>query len=213
MMNRSTNLSERKIIVKADVQGSLTSVIDSLKALDTEEVAVRVIGSGVGNVNENDVLMAHSSDAIIYGFQVGLPSGVKQLAARDKVNVRLYRVIYELIDDVKAELSSLLAPEVVETEKGRLVVKAVFKTTKTEVICGGEVISGKLSMPATVRVSRKGDEIAEAQLTLLKRGPQEASEVIEGELCGISLKTSGKLIIEEGDELQFFTREVKERTL
>ncbi len=68
-------------------------------------------------------------------------------------------------------------------------------------------------MPATVRVSRKGDEIAEAQLTLLKRGPQEASEVIEGELCGISLKTSGKLIIEEGDELQFFTREVKERTL
>ena len=213
MMNRSTNLSERNIIVKADVQGSLTSVIDSLKALDTEEVAVRVIGSGVGNVNENDVLMAHSSDAIIYGFQVGLPSGVKQLAARDKVNVRLYRVIYELIDDVKAELSSLLAPEVVETVKGRLVVKAVFKTTKTEVICGGEVISGKLSMPATVRVSRKGDEIAEAQLTLLKRGPQEASEVIEGELCGISLKTSGKLIIEEGDELQFFTREVKERTL
>lgn len=213
MMNRSSNLTERNIIVKADVQGSLTSVIDSLKAMDTDEVAVRVIGSGVGNISENDALLAASSGAIIYGFQVDLPSGVKQLAARDKVSVRLYRVIYELIDDVKSELSALLAPEVIETEKGKLKVKAVFKTSKTEVICGGEVTKGKLSMPANVRVMRGGEELAEAELTLLKRGPQEASEVVEGELCGVSLKTMTKLVIEEGDELQFFTREVKERTL
>src|SRR5690606_7317118 len=103
--------------------------------LDNEEVAVRVVGSGVGAVTENDIRLAGAGNAIIYGFHVELPSGVKQLASRDKVQVRLYKVIYELIDDVRTELSGLLAPEIVETELGTLTVKGIFKTTKTEVIC------------------------------------------------------------------------------
>ncbi len=213
MMNRSSELQEPNIVVKADVQGSLTSVIDSLKAMDTDEVAVRVVGTGVGPVNENDLYLAHSSKAIIYGFNVDIPTSSKQQASRDKVSVRLFRVIYELIDDVKNELSKLLSPEIVETELGRLVVKGIFKTTKTEIICGGEVTKGKLSMPARARILRGDELLAEAEVTNLKRGPANTKEVFEGEMCGVSLATTKKVELQEGDHLEFFTREAVTRTL
>lgn len=213
MINRSHDLTELNIIIKADVQGSLTSVIDSLKALDTEEVAIRVVGSGVGSINENDLHMARTSSAIVYGFNVEVPSSVKQIAGRDKIHVRLYKVIYELIDDVKQELSKLLAPEVVETELGRLVVRGIFKTTKTEVICGGEVTKGKLSLPALARVMRGSEQIAEVKITNLKRGPQDAKEIIEGEMCGLSFESTSRVDLAIGDHIEFFNRSLVERTL
>ncbi len=213
MINRNMQLQELPVIVKADVQGSLTSVIDSLKTLDNEEVAIRVIGTGVGDVNANDLHMAHSGKAIIYGFNVSMPQNVKQLASRDKVPVRLYKVIYELIDDAKQELSTMLSPEVVETDLGRLIVKGVFKTTKTEVICGGEVTKGKLSVPSLARVTRGDQELGIFEVEGLKRGPQETKEVVEGEMCGVQLKTESKLELQEGDRLDLFSREVVARTL
>jgi translation initiation factor IF-2 len=179
MINRNNQVNELNIIIKADVQGSLTSVIDSLKGLDTEEVAIRIVGSGVGAITDNDVHMGHTSDAIVYGFNVDIPSGIKHIASRDKVDVRMYKVIYELIDDAREELSKLLAPEVKETDLGRLVVKAVFKTTKNDVICGGEVTKGKLTYPALARVTRNKEVIAaEVEITGLKRGPVEAKECV-----------------------------------
>ncbi len=213
IINRSNELTELPIIVKADVQGSLTSVIDSLKTLDTDEVAVRVVGAGIGPVGENDIHTAHTAGAIIYGFHVPFPSSMKHLASRDKVQVRLYTVIYELIDDAKEELTKLLAPEIVETEVGRLVVKGVFKTSKTEVICGGEVTKGKLVVPALARVTRDGETIAEVEITNLKRGPQDAKEILEGEMCGMSLKTTSKVAVEEGDHIEEFSRETVTRSL
>ncbi len=213
IINRSNEVNELNIIVKADVQGSLTSVIDSLKAMDTEEVAIRIVGSGVGPIGENDVHMAHSSDAIIYGFNVSVANNIKQLASRDKVPVRLYRVIYELIDDAKEELTKLLPPEVVETEVGRLVVKGVFKTTKSDVICGGEVTKGKLVVPALARVTRDGELLADVEVTKLQRGPQDAKEVFEGEMCGMTIATTSKLDLQEGDHIELFTREIITRTL
>ncbi len=213
MMNRSREVNELNVIIKADVQGSLTSVIDSLKSLDTEEVAIRVVGSGVGPINENDLHLAHSSEAVIYGFHVAMPTSIKQMASRDKIPVRLYRVIYELIDDAKAELEKLLAPEVVETEVGRLVVKGIFKTTKTEVICGGEITKGKLIAPARARVVRDKEVIAEVQITNLKRGPQDAKEIFEGEMCGLNLATESRLDVQEGDHIEAYTQEVIARTL
>ncbi len=213
MINRSNDLTELNIIIKADVQGSLTSVIDSLKVLDTDEVAVRVVGSGVGSINENDIHLATTSRAIIYGFHVAMSSGVKQLAARDKTTIRLYKVIYELIDDVKVELERLLSPEVLEKEQGRLVVRGVFKITKTEVICGGEVTKGKLASPSLARVVRGKEIIAEAQLTNLKRGPQDTKEVFEGEMCGLSLATTSRVDVQEDDRIEVFTRESVARTL
>jgi len=213
LINRDNKLTEFNIIVKADVQGSLTSVIDSLKAMDTDEVSVRVVGSGVGPVSENDVHLAHTSGAIIYGFHVDLPTSSRQQAARDKVNIRLYKVIYELIDDVKNELEALLSPEIVETELGRLVVKGIFKTTKTEIICGGEVTKGKLTAPALVRVFRDKEEIGEAELNGLKRGPADAKEIVEGEMCGMDLTTTKRIELLEGDRIEVFTREAVKRQL
>jgi translation initiation factor IF-2 len=213
LINRDNKLQELNIIVKADVQGSLTSVIDSLKAMDTDEVSVRIVGSGVGPVSENDLHLAHTSGAVVYGFNVSLPTSGRQQAARDKISVRLYKVIYELIDDVKTELSELLSPEIVETELGRLVVKGIFKTTKTEVICGGEVTKGKLTWPALARVYRDKEELAEVEVTGLKRGPADTKEVFEGEMCGMSLSTAKRLELQEGDRIELFTREAVQRKL
>ena len=214
MINRSNKVTELNIIVKADVQGSLTSVIDSLKSMDTDEVAIRVVASGVGPISENDVQLARTTSAVIYGFNVTLPTNVRQLASRDKISIRLYNVIYELIDDAKNGLSDLLSDEVIETETGRLIIRGIFKTTKTEIICGGEVTKGKAVAPALVRVSR-GDEVLAQEVSVsgLKRGPTETKEVLEGEMCGVSLHPNGKLDLQEGDRLEFFTRTTIARTL
>jgi translation initiation factor IF-2 len=201
------------IIIKADVQGSLTSVINSLKALDTNEVATQLVSTGVGAITENDLHLAQTSQAVIYGFNVTMPSNIRQAASRDKVNVRIYNVIYELIDDVKTEMSKLLQPKVVETDLGRLVVRGIFKTTKTEVICGGEVTKGVLRVPAFARVLRDNEQLAEVEVTMLKRGPQETKEVNEGEMCGMSLKTEQRLELQEGDRLELFQRETVTREL
>lgn len=214
IMNRRTAVTELNVILKADVQGSLTSLVDSIKTLDNDEVSVRIVGSGVGPITENDVRMAHDSGAVIYGFQVDISNSVKTIAARNKVTVRLYRVIYELLDDIKVDLTSLLAPEVIETEVGRLVVKGIFKITRTEVICGGEVTKGKLIAPALARVSRDGKVIAEeVKVVALKQGPQEAKEVEAGQMCGMSFESETRVEVQEGDHIDFFTREVKQRTL
>jgi translation initiation factor IF-2 len=213
LINRDHQLSELNIIIKADVQGSLTSVIDSLKTLNTDEVAVRIVSSGLGSISENDVYLAHSSNAIIYGFNVSLPISSKRQASRDKVKLRLFNIIYELIDDVKNELSNLLSPEIIEKTQGKLIVKAIFKTTRSELICGGEVIEGKLIAPALARITRKNELIAETELVSLRRGPNEAKEIIEGELCGLNLKTTKKIEVKENDKIEVFIREILSREL
>jgi len=213
LISRSNELQELNVIIKADVQGSLTSVIDSLKALDTKEVAVRIVGSSVGGINENDLHLAQTSGATIYGFNVQAPSNIRQQASRDKIDLRLYKVIYELIDDVKAQLSNLLSPEIVETELGRLIIRGIFKTTKTDVIAGGEVTKGKLEAPAFAKVFRGDDQLMEVEVTGLKRGPTDTKEVLEGEMCGVSFITPSRLDLQEGDRLEFFTRKAVERTL
>ena len=165
------------------------------------------------NVSENDLHLAHTSNAVIYGFHIDLPTSIRQIASRDKISVRLYKVIYELIDDAKDELSKLLAPEIVDNELGKLVVKGVFKTTKTEVICGGEVAKGKLTSPALARIQRNGTLLTEVEIVNLKRGPQDTKEVFEGEMCGLSVRSSSKFDIQEGDVIEAFTRELVTRTL
>ena len=213
LMNKKQDSVEANVIVRADVQGSLTSVLDSIKLLDTGEVSARVISSGVGNVNENDVRLAASAGAIIYGFNIQLPPAVKRLAQREKVNVRNFKVIYELLDDIKVVMEDLLSPEVVDTELGTLKILGIFRTTRDEVICGGEVLKGKVVPNVLARVLRNKEPIAEVEVVKVQRQQQEAKEVFEGEQCGLELKTHGKLQLEEGDRLEFFTRELKKRTL
>lgn len=214
MMNQQHEAEEFTIIVKADVQGSLTSVIDSLRLIDTGgQITLRIVGSGVGNITENDVHLAADSGTVIYGFNVELPPAVKRQATRDKVEVRMYKVIYELLDDAKRSMEALLSPEVKETELGKLTIKGVFRTMKEEVICGGEVTSGKISPGAQARVLRGKETLAEVEVTKVQRGQVEAKEVFEGDMCGLSLKTDKKLQLEEGDKLELFSRELVKRTL
>lgn len=214
MMTQKHDTQDFNVVVKADVQGSLTSVVDSLRLVDTgNEIKLNVIRSGVGDIKETDINSASASGAIIYGFNVAMPPAVKRLAMRDKVEVRLYRVIYELLDDARVSMEQMLAPEVVETEVGKLTIKGVFRTTKDEVICGGEVTSGKVTADVLVRIIREGEKIAEVEVNHVQRQQVEAKEVFEGEMCGLSLKMTKKLQVEVGDKLEFFTRALVKRTL
>ena len=218
LMTQKHEAEDFNVIVKADVQGSLTSVIDSLKLIETGgEVSLHVVSSGVGNITENDVRLAADGKTVIYGFNVDLPPAVKQLATRERAEVRLYRVIYELLDDAKDSMEKLLAPEVVETEIGTLEVKGVFRTMKDEIIAGGLVKSGKITPGLLVRMKRGKGEAAEilgeAEITGLQREKVAAKEVFEGDMCGLNLKTSKKVLLEIGDTLEFFAREVVERHL
>jgi len=129
------------------------------------------------------------------------------------VQVRSFRVIYELLDDARQSMEALLAPEVVETEIGTLTIKGVFRTLKDQVIAGGEVTSGKAVPNVLARVKRGKEQVAEAEVLSVQRQQQEAKEVFEGEMCGLSLKTDKKLLLEEGDKLEFFSRELVKRTL
>ena len=214
IISRDREVSQFNVLIKADVQGSVTSVIDAIKTLETEEVEVRVVSSGVGVITENDIHLAASTGAVIYGFNVELPAAVKQLSQRDKVPIRMFKVIYELLDDVKKELGNLLSPEIIEQELGTLQVKGVFKITKTEVIAGGEVTKGKLGLPALARVKRGKELIADnLEVVALKKGPQPATEVVKGEMCGISFKSKSRVEVAEDDRIELFTRETRTRTL
>jgi len=214
LMTQKDETPDFNVIVKADVQGSLTSVMDSLRLIETGgQVNLRVISSSVGNITENDIRLAADDKTVIYGFNVELPPAVKRTATRERTEVRVYKVIYELLDDAKDSMEKLLAPEVVETQIGTLKIKGVFRTLKELVIAGGEVTSGKVTKDLHVRALRETEVLGEAELTSLQREKVEAREAFEGDLCGISLKTRRKLPLEIGDTLEFFTRELVTRTL
>ena len=214
LMTQKHEAEDFNVIVKADVQGSLTSVIDSLKLIETGgEVSLHIVSSGVGNITENDIRLAGDGKTVIYGFNVDLPPAVKQLATRERAEVRMYRVIYELLDDAKNSMEKLLAPEVVENITGILEVKGVFRTTKDQIITGGEVVTGKITPGLLVRAKRGDEVLGEAEITNLQREKVEVKEAFEGDMCGMSLKTNKKILLEIGDTLEFFTREVVERHL
>lgn len=214
MMSQQHETQELNVIVKADVQGSLTSVVNSLKIIDTQgEITLHIISSGVGDITESDIRQAIGQKTIVYGFNVGMSSAVKQMAMRNKIEVRIFDVIYRLLDDARASMEEILAPQVIETEVGKLTVKGVFRTLRDEVIAGGEVTGGKITPGLLARVIRNKEQIAEVKVNKVQRAQQEAKEVFEGEMCGLSLKTDKKVLLEEGDKLEFFIRELVKRTL
>ena len=213
LINKNAQVQEVPIIIKADVQGSLTSINDSLRLLENSELKMHVIGSGVGNISESDVQMAATSKALIYAFNVSTAASVRKLAERDKVSIREFQVIYELLDDAKEVLTALLTPEIKETEVGRLIIRGVFRTTKDEVICGGEVTKGKVEPGIKARVFRDKDELGEVEVVKVQRQQADAKEVFEGEMCGLSLKLTKKIVLEVGDKLEFYKREEIQRTL
>jgi len=204
------NVKELNVVVKADVQGSLESLLESLEKLRNDEVAVKVVHAAVGDINESDVNFAKTSGGLLIGFNVSLSSTLKALANRERVQVRLYKVIYELTDDLREALSQMMVPETVETVVGDLEIKGVFKVTKGVVVCGGTVKSGRIEPKLRLRVMHGREVLGEGTLTSLQKDKQEAREAFEGETCGMSVATSAP--IEIGDHLEFFTREERART-
>ncbi len=214
MMNVEDNSKVFNVIIKGDVLGSVTSVVDSLKLIDTKgEVTLNVVATGVGDVTENDIYMAAGENTVVYGFNVNVPTNIAKLAARDGVEVRNFRVIYELLDDAKASMEKLLGEEVVETVVGEMKVMGVFRVTKTELIAGGEMTSGKLVPGVNVRVLRKKEILGEAVVESVQKERIEAKELIEKEIGGLAMKTEKKIQLEVGDKLEFFTREMRQRKL
>ena len=213
-IDQNNSLKKINILIKADVKGSLTSVIDSLKSLETDEVALSIVGSSIGSVNENDLYLAKTTGSIIYGFNINIGNNILHQAQRDHIEIKNYKIIYELIDDVKIRLSSLLNPEIIEKSVGELQIKAIFSTTKNEIICGGVVLSGKINLNSLLRVRRGKDLILESKLNNLKRGQINVKEVLEGELCGLSIDISNqKVEILVDDRVEFYDQDVVERSL
>ena len=205
------NVKELNVVLKADTQGSMESLLESLGQLRNEEVAVKVVSSAVGDISESDVAFAKTANAVLIGFSVNLSSSLKALANRDHVQVRLYKVIYELTDDLRDALSQMLAPEVIETVIGELEIKGVFKSTKSNVVCGGTVTSGRIEPKQKLRVKRGGEVVGEGVLASLQKDKQVAKEAFEGDPCGMNVTTTAT--IEMGDTLEFYSVETKARTL
>ncbi len=214
MMNVADNSKTFNVIVKGDVLGSVTSVVDSLKMIDTKgEVTLNIVSTGVGDINENDVYMAAGGNTVIYGFNVSVPINISKMAARDGVPIRTYRVIYELLDDAKHEMENLLDAEIIEEDKGEMKVLGVFRTEKTSIIAGGEVLKGDVKPEFLVRVVRGKEYLGEAEVTSVQKEKIDVKELTAGETGGLALKTTSKIDLQIGDRLKFFTRESKKRTL
>lgn len=214
MMNVADNSKVLNVIVKGDVLGSVTSVVDSLKMIDTHGlVTLNIVSTGVGDINENDVYMAAGGQTIVYGFNVSVPINISKMAARDGVPIRTYRVIYELLDDAKSEMENLLDAEIIEEDKGEMKVLGVFRTEKTSIIAGGEVLKGDVKPAYLARIVRDKQYIGEAEVTSVQKEKMNVKELISGETGGLALKTTNKIDLQIGDRLKFFTRETKKRTL
>ena len=182
---KAGNVKELPIIVKADVQGSVEAVKQSLVKLSNEEVVVKVIHGGVGTINESDVTLASASNAIIIGFNVRPDATAKSIADREKVDMRLYRVIYQAIEDVEAAMKGMLDPIYEEQVTGHAVVRQTFKASGVGTIAGSYVLDGKITRGSKARITREGEQIFEGPLASLKRFKDDVKEVNAGYECGL----------------------------
>lgn len=203
------NMKELAIIVKADVQGSVEAVKQSLEKLSNDEVRVRVIHGGVGAVNESDVMLANASNAIIVGFNVRPDAGAMAMSQQYEVDIRLYRVIYQAIDEIEAAMKGMLDPEFKEVILGYAEVRQTFKVPNVGVIAGCYVKQGKITRNASVRVVRDGIIIHEGKISSLKRFKDDAKEVTERFECGLGIENFND--IKENDTIECFEMQEIER--
>lgn len=199
---KAGNVKELGIIIKADVQGSVEAVKSSLEKLSNEEVVVKVIHGGVGNINESDVILASASNAIIIGFNVKPDNQARIVAEREKVDLRLYNVIYNAIEDVETALKGMLEPIYEEKVIGHVEIRQIFKASGVGNIAGSFVTDGKITRNASVRITRDGDKIYEGPIATLKRFKDEVKEVKAGYECGLVFEKFND--IKEGDIIEAY---------
>ena len=199
------DMKELKIIVKADVQGSVEAVRQSLEKLSNEEVRVHIIHGAVGAVNESDVMLANASNAIIVGFNVRPDAVAEESAKRDGVDMRLYRIIYDCIEEIESAMKGMLAPKYREVALGRAECRETYKISNVGMVIGGHVTSGKITRSALVRVVRDGIIVADDKIASLRRFKDDVKEVADGYDCGITLERF--VDIKQGDVLEAYEME------
>ncbi len=199
------SVKELNIIVKADVQGSIEPIKDSIQRLSTDEVQVDLIHIGSGNVNESDIMLAIASKGLIIAFNTGIETGAKRLAESEGIDVRSYNVIYDLVNDVEKALKGMLEPEYVEVIEGRAEVRAVFPGSKKRNIAGVYITEGKVSRGASTRLLRNNNIIVESLADNLRRFKDDVKEVVAGYECGVMVKDYNDFQV--GDRLEFFSRQ------
>ncbi|HEU4765217.1 MAG TPA: translation initiation factor IF-2 [Candidatus Eisenbacteria bacterium] len=204
-------MGELLVVLKGDVDGSVEALQDSLQKLSTDEVKLRVIHRGVGQITESDVLLAAASNAIIIGFHVRPDPRAAELASKEKVDIRLYEIIYEAVENVKDAMSGLLRPEIRESIAGTAEVRKVFRTTKSGAIAGCMVLSGTITRNARARLLRGGEAIYDGKIESLKRFKDDVREVASGYECGIGLEDRDD--IREGDVIEAYVLEEVARKL
>ncbi|MFN8613259.1 MAG: translation initiation factor IF-2 [Vulcanimicrobiota bacterium] len=202
-------LKELRVIVKADGQGSLEALLASLDKQSTDEVKLVVTHSAVGAIRESDVMLANASQAMIIGFNVRPDASVKRLAEQDGVEIRLYRVIYHMLEEIRKAMAGLLTPDVSEVQLGRVEIRQVIKVTRVGKIAGCMVTEGKITRDSEVRLVRDGVVVHEGRLESLKRFKDDVREVTEGFECGLTVLNYPD--IQEGDILEAFRKEVTAR--
>ncbi|MGN8224374.1 translation initiation factor IF-2 [Gracilimonas sp. BCB1] len=204
-------VSELNIIIKADVDGSIEALSGSLQKLSTDEVAVNIIHTGAGAISESDVLLASASDAIIIGFQVRPTSSARKLAESEEIDIRLFSVIYDAVDEVRDALEGLLSPELKEQMMGVVDVRETFKVSKVGTIAGCYVTEGKIERNNPIRLVRDGVVIYDGEIDALKRFKDDVKEVTSGYECGISIQ--GYNDIKVGDQIESYKITEQKRTL
>jgi translation initiation factor IF-2 len=202
---QSGEMQELRLIVKADVQGSLEPIINSLEELSAGDIKVNVLHSATGNIGESDVMLATASDAIIVGFNVTDDQAARMLAETEKVDIRIYDIIYRITEDIEKALKGMLAPEVREVEIGQAQVRAVFRIPKIGNIAGCIVLKGEIRRNAKVKVTRTNEVVFEGPISSLKHEKDDVREIREGFECGIGVRDYNDF--EEGDILVCFTEE------
>ena len=203
------NMKELNIIIKADVQGSVEAVRQSLEKLSNDEVRVRAIHGGVGAINESDVMLANASNAIIVGFNVRPDSGALAAAASQEVDIRLYSIIYQAIEEIEAAMKGMLDPKFKESIIGHAEIRQTFKVSGVGTIAGAYVTGGKITRNAEIRLVRDGIVVYQGKIGSLKRFKDDAKEVSEGFECGLSIENYND--IKEGDTVECFVMEEIER--
>ena len=204
-------VKEIAVVVKGDVQGSVEAIVQSAHNLGTDEVAVRVLHSGVGGINESDVTLAQASNALLIGFNVRANAQARALAVSERFDIRYYSIIYDLVDDLKALLTGMLAPQIRETFLGNAAIKEVFNITKVGRVAGCEVTEGVVRRGSSVRLLRDDVVIHEGKLSTLKRFKDEVREVTQGFECGMAFENYQDL--KTGDVIECFDVEEIARTL
>jgi len=205
------NVADLNLLVKCDVQGSVEALGDALTRLSTDEVRVKLVGSGVGGINESDINLAAASEAMVIGFNVRADASAKRIAGDYGIDIRYYSVIYDVIDDVKAAMSGLLSPETRETIIGVAEVKDVFRSPKLGAIAGSIVIEGTVKRGKPIRVLRDNVVIYEGELESLRRFKDDVDEVRNGTECGIGVKNYND--VKPGDQIEVFDRVEVARTI